>query len=95
MSNRLEFEEWRPPALTEALLRKEYKKRQKRRVLLTLLAVSVLNTLLLAVLFAMACRYSRAVALGLLILLCISMICMGVTMVILVIKRRDLIYELY
>lgn len=95
MRKSFEFEKWQPPALTEASLRKECKKRQKRRVLLALLAVSVLNTVLLAVLFAMACRYSIAVALGLLILLCVSMICMGVTTVILVTKRGDLIYELY
>lgn len=95
MSKNFEFEKWQPPALTEASLRMEYKKRQKRKILLALFAVCLLNTILMVVLFALACRYSGTVAMALLILLCISLISMSITAVILVIKRRDLIYELH
>lgn len=94
MNKDFNFEKWQPPILTEAQLRKVYKERQKRRVLLVMFTASFLNTLLMAALFAIACRYSKGLALGILILLAVSLVCMGVTVVVFTIKRRDLIYEL-
>lgn len=95
MNRSFDFEAWQPPILTEEMLRIEHKKRQKRKVLLGLFSASLTNTLAMVVLFAIACRYSRTAALVVLTLLCISLISMGVTAVVLTVKRRDLFYELY
>lgn len=95
MNRSFDFETWQPPILTEEMLRIEYKKRQKRKILLGLFIAFLTSTLAMVVLFAIACRYSRIAALAVLTLLCISLVCMGVTAVVLIVKRRDLFYELY
>lgn len=95
MNRSFDFETWQPPILTEEMLRIEYKKRQKRKILLGLFIAFLTSTLAMVVLFAIACRYSRTAALAVLTLLCISLVCMGVTAVVLTVKRRDLFYELY
>lgn len=95
MKNSFEFERWQPPVVTEEMLLAEQRRRRRRRGLVWLYVTTMVY--LVGALVCVGCFSvvsARAAAAGLAVI-CVIVSAGALAAVVILSRRRDLIYECY